>query len=86
MTERDLPMGFDNVGFMVDRLGQDCSPLQYLRELTQNAIQAIQRTPEQQGTIIWDVDPFYCDSLGVEKLCIFDTGVGMTGEEMYPVH
>ncbi len=24
-----------NTGFMVDRLGQDCAPLQFLRELTQ---------------------------------------------------
>jgi hypothetical protein len=31
---KPLPMTVDNVGFLLDRLGQDCSPLQYLRELT----------------------------------------------------
>ncbi len=50
-----LPMTVDNVGFLLDRLGQDCSPLQYLRELTQNAIEAVQRTGEH-GQINWDVD------------------------------
>jgi hypothetical protein len=77
-----MRMGIDNVAFMLDRLGKDCSPQQYLRELTQNAVEAIQRTPEGKGTIVWDVDPYLRDDLGVEKLSIIDTGVGMTGEEM----
>ena len=38
---KPLPMTVDKVSFLLDRLGQDCSPLQYLRELTQNAIEAI---------------------------------------------
>jgi hypothetical protein len=50
-----LPMTVHKVGFLLDRLGQDCSPLQYLRELTQNAIEAVQRTGTP-GQIIWDVD------------------------------
>jgi hypothetical protein len=50
-----LPMNVLNVGFLLDRLGRDCSPLQYLRELTQNAIEAVQRTGKA-GQIIWDVD------------------------------
>ena len=40
--ERTLPMTVAGTGFLVDRLGQDCSPLQFLRELTQNSIEAIQ--------------------------------------------
>ena len=36
-----LAMSVDNIGFLLDRLGQDCHPLQFLRELTQNSIEAI---------------------------------------------
>ena len=81
-VEKTLPMTVDNIGFIVDRLGQDCSPLQFLRELTQNAIEAILRTPEKKGEIIWDVDWDTFDLTGNHKLCIVDTGAGMTGPEM----
>ena len=53
--ERLLAMSVHNIGFLLDRLGQDCHPLQFLRELTQNGIEAIERTGEP-GTIVWDVD------------------------------
>ena len=77
-----LPMTVDNVGFLLDRLGQDCSPLQYLRELTQNAIEAVLRTGEP-GQINWDVDwTSYDLGDGPMKVCIVDTGDGMTGDEM----
>jgi Histidine kinase-, DNA gyrase B-, and HSP90-like ATPase len=77
-----LPMTVHKVGFLLDRLGQDCSPLQYLRELTQNAIEAVERTGAP-GQIIWDVDWVSYDlGDGPMKLCLVDTGDGMTGEEM----
>lgn len=76
-----LPMTVDNVGFLLDRLGQDCSPLQYLRELTQNGNEAIERTGSP-GQIIWDVDWVSFDLADVMKLSVLDTGDGMTGEEM----
>ncbi len=44
--ERLLAMSVHNIGFLLDRLGQDCHPLQFLRELTQNGIEAIERTGE----------------------------------------
>jgi Histidine kinase-, DNA gyrase B-, and HSP90-like ATPase len=79
---KTLPMTVDNVGFLLDRLGQDCSPLQYLRELTQNAIEAVLRT-KKPGEIIWDVDwTSYDLAGGPMKVCIVDTGDGMTGDEM----
>lgn len=79
---KPLPMTVDNVGFLLDRLGQDCSPLQYLRELTQNAIEAIGRIGPP-GQIVWDVDWISYDLAGGPmKLCIIDTGDGMTGDEM----
>ena len=77
-----LVMTVDNVGFLLDRLGQDCAPLQFLRELTQNSIEAINRT-SLPGEIVWDVDWIAYDlDGGPMKLCIVDTGDGMTGEEM----
>ena len=79
---KPLPMTVDNVGFLLDRLGQDCSPLQYLRELTQNAIEAVSRT-KKPGEIIWDVDwTSYDLGGGPMKVCLEDTGDGMTGDEM----
>ncbi|HET6203380.1 MAG TPA: ATP-binding protein [Planctomycetota bacterium] len=83
-AENTLRLRVDNIGFLLDRLGEDCHPLQFLRELTQNSIEAIPKTPEKTGEIVWDVDWLSYD-LGdhpVYKLCITDTGCGMTGEEM----
>src|SRR6516165_7037922 len=78
---KPLPMSVHNVAFLLDRLGQDCSPLQYLRELTQNAIEAVTRSREP-GQIIWDVDWISFDLGGPMKVCVVDTGDGMTGDEM----
>jgi hypothetical protein len=66
---------------MLDRLGQDCSPLQFLRELTKNSLEAIEATGEA-GTVTWDVDWNYYELTGIKKLAIIDTGIGMTGPEM----
>jgi hypothetical protein len=76
-----LPMTVDKVGFLLDRLGQDCAPLQHLRELTQNAIEAVLRTGKS-GQIAWDVDWISFDLGEPMKACIIDTGDGMTGDEM----
>ena len=80
--QHTMAMTVADTGFMLDRLGRDCSPLQFLRELTQNSIEAIQATQLQTGTIIWDVDWNYYDIEGVHKLSITDVGIGMNGEEM----
>jgi hypothetical protein len=79
-----LPLKVSNTGFLLDRLGEDCHPLQFLRELSQNAIEAIGRTPEGSGEIALDVDWTALDvgDYPSRKLCIIDTGDGMTGEEM----
>jgi hypothetical protein len=80
--DKFLAMSVHNIGFLLDRLGQDCHPLQYLRELTQNSIEAVQRTGEA-GQIVWDVDWTTHDfEAGVYKLSVTDNGDGMTGEEM----
>ena len=67
---------------MLDRLGKDCSPLQFLRELTQNALEAIAAVDRERGEVIWDVDWNMYDLESVYKLSVTDTGIGMTGEEM----
>ena len=78
-----LRMEVENIAFLVERLHEDCSPLQYLRELTQNGIEAISRDGGS-GEIIWDVEwlRFELADEPVFKLAIIDTGLGMTGEEM----
>jgi hypothetical protein len=75
-----LPMSVANMTFLVNRLGDDCSPLQFVRELTQNAIDAL--AASQGGSIIWDVDWAYFRHMRVRKLACIDTGTGMTGDEM----
>jgi hypothetical protein len=83
-AENTLRLSVHDVGFLLDRLGEDCHPLQFLRELTQNSIEAILKLPDRKGQIVWDVDWLSYD-LGdhpVFKLCITDTGCGMSGDEM----
>jgi hypothetical protein len=77
-----LPMSVENTGFLLDRLGEDCHPLQFLRELTTNAIEAILRTEAKTGEIEWDVDWITYDLDNVFKLSITDNGDGMTGHDM----
>lgn len=81
---RTLPLvvADSGIGFLLDRLGKDCHPLQFLRELTQNGIEAIQRTDEKRGEIFWDVEWNLLDLHSVFKLCVIDTGDGMTGPDM----
>src|SRR5262245_61571639 len=79
-----LALTVDNTGFLLDRLGADCHSLQFLRELTQNSIDAIGKSQSKTGEIIWDVDwtPYELGEHQSYKLCITDNGIGMTGEEM----
>ncbi|MFC1678808.1 ATP-binding protein [Elusimicrobiota bacterium] len=79
--EYTLPLKVKNTGFLLDRLGQDCHPLQFLRELTQNSIESIMRS-KRPGEIVWDCDWNTFDLTGNQKLCVVDTGDGMTGDEM----
>lgn len=83
MSASTLPLTVANTGFLLDRLGEDCHPLQFLRELTQNSIEAIKRAGERNGKILWDVDWTIHDlDGGPLKLSITDNGDGMTGPEM----
>lgn len=80
--EKTRPLTVANTGFLLDRMGEDCHPLQFLRELTQNSIESILRTDEKKGDIVWDVDWRLLSDTGFYKLSITDNGDGMTGDEM----
>lgn len=75
---KTLGMKVENIGFLIERLGRDCAPDQYLRELTQNSIDAIVKSGRPDGRIVWD----FLERDGIRKLCICDNGVGMSGEEL----
>jgi hypothetical protein len=78
---KTMKMKVDNTGFLLDRMGKDCAPLQYIRELTQNAIEAIAKAGREEGVISWEAD-IARSPAGVAKLSITDNGIGMSGEEM----
>lgn len=79
-------MRVDNTTFMIERLAQDCAPYQYIRELTQNAFDAIQRKRQLgwrgEGIVAWDVDWTIVGANGVYKLQITDNGTGMGPSEI----
>ena len=82
-TRDTLPMQVANMTFLVNKLGEDCAPLQYVREITHNGVESIVQLGGEPGEVIWDVDWTSHDLLdGVYKLCCIDTGAGMTGPEM----
>jgi hypothetical protein len=77
-----MELEVENASFMLDTLGKDCEPLQFLRELTENAIQAVQATPQNRGQVIWDLDWASYDADGLVKVCCIDTGIGMSADEL----
>ena len=83
MTTRAMRVA--NIAFLLDRLAADTPPNQQIRELTQNAIEAIQRrqkTDASDGVIRWDVDWDHLKRTGAYKLSVVDTGDGMTPAQM----
>lgn len=83
-SEYTLEMRVANMTFLLERLSQDCAPLQFVRELTENAIAAIEALNGTPGEIRWDVDwnRYDLEPNDGYKLAIIDTGMGMTGKEM----
>lgn len=75
-ADQTMVMKVANLGFLLERLGEDCDDLQYLRELTENALEA------GAEHVVWDVDQKLFDLSGQLKLCCIDDGCGMTGKEM----
>lgn len=79
-------MKVENTAFLIEKLASDCSPLQYVRELTKNAIEAIQARQatgsSEPGIILWDADWAVVERGGPYKLQVSDNGTGMTGDQM----
>ena len=73
-----LPLEVAHTSFLLERLGQDCEPQQYLRELTQNSLEAVVRSGAP-GDILWHAVPAGKSGL---KLSIIDTGDGMIAGEL----
>ena len=84
MSSNDIePFGFDDeeAGWIVEMVSKPVTNEQFLREFTQNSIEAIE-VSGGSGHIYWQNDPEEEDRLGAPKISIVDNGVGMTGEEM----
>lgn len=92
ITGTTMPIELKEAAFLLERLAADCAPLQAYRELTKNALEADERVlavdPKVSTQVTWDIEwhalrsqldagkpPLY-------KLSIWDTGDGMTGDEM----
>ena len=79
----DTEIGVSNSSFVIDRLAADCAPMQWLRELSHNGIQAVGKV-EDGGVVVWARDEWtlYSDQYEAPKLAVYDTGVGMTADEL----
>lgn len=75
-----------NIAFLLDRLAADTPANQQIRELTQNALEAIARRRRDDtsvdGLIRWDVDWDHLNKTEQYKLSVVDNGDGMTPEQM----
>jgi len=67
---------------LIENLGRDCHPTQFLREFTRNAIEACQRTIGNKNKIIIDFNNELHEKHGLFKICFIDNGDGMSGPQM----
>ena len=84
MATREMRVA--NIAFLLDRLAADTPPNQQIRELTENALEAIERRQKSgdpsEGIIRWDVDWDNLKRTNQYKLSIVDNGDGMTSQQM----
>lgn len=67
---------------LIQNLGRDCSPTQFLREFTKNSIEACLRTGLPKRQIIVDFDNDLYRDAKLYKLSFIDNGDGMTQDDM----
>jgi hypothetical protein len=84
---KSQPLSINDNKAFVNRMHNDCSPQQEIRELTVNSIQSIMRLQESSdepahGTVVWDVDWDLYEEGESKKLCIIDNGDGIEGDKM----
>jgi len=80
---KTIPVGVNAKGMtaLIQNLGRDCVPEQFIREFVQNGIEAVQRT-KKNGQIQVDYNKSYFEKHGVYKICFIDNGDGMTPDQM----
>lgn len=74
-------MTADNVSWGVDLLHKDCADMQFLREFTENGIQAVEDAGGE-GDVVWTYDRRWHEKNGSYKATIIDNGIGMTGRDV----
>ena len=73
---------------LVELLGRDCVPTQFVREFFKNSLEAILRVQNAdninnfEGKILVDFDPVIHERNGLFKMSFVDNGDGMTDDEM----
>ena len=80
-TTRISPMKAGNIGQGVRLFHKECAHLQFIRELTQNAIESVSERGGI-GNVEWTYDERWQKKNESMKLCIIDDGIGMTGREV----
>jgi hypothetical protein len=83
------PIIVANASFTLDANARDCPPLQFVREFTVNAVEAISARrgaghpdPADGHKVIWRQYTELSAQLVVPKLACIDTGIGMTADEL----
>lgn len=67
---------------LIQNLGRDCTPSQFLREFTKNAFEACQRAGAHRGRVEVDYNGELYASRGKYKMSFIDNGDGMTAAQM----
>lgn len=76
-------MEVHDMTWLLERMHADCSPGQYIREFTQNCIQAFKNLKSSGSRIIeWGFEIVKVNGQRIRKLTIADNGCGMSGEEL----
>lgn len=80
------PVGVNPAGLtqLINNLGRDCLPDQFLREFVKNSIEAIQKTDEKKGTIVVDANwvDWHFQTSSPVKISFTDNGIGMSPQQM----
>jgi hypothetical protein len=67
---------------LIENLGRDCHPTQFLREFAKNAIEACQRSPDSPHKVIVDFNSSLYERSRIHKISFIDTGDGMSANQM----
>ena len=79
-ARRTSPIKAGSLKFAIEKFYDDCLPLQYLREISQNSIEACNQ--RESGEVKWTWDRHWFERNQSYKLCCIDNGIGMTGYEV----